>query len=53
MADKAPVTTAVKQAAEAILGRPVTVRVAPWTAAPKAAEDKLDALSRFSNITFK
>ena len=53
LADQTAVTTAIKQAAEAIAGHTLTVRVAPYTAQQTPVEDKLDALSRFSNITFK
>lgn len=55
-----PVKLAIKEAAEAVLGRPVTVNVTDYDESEMglqngegSGEDKLDSLKKFGNITFE
>jgi len=51
--DKKEIKAAVKDAAEALIGRAVRVVVTDATKKAEVFEDKLDKLSRFENIKFK
>lgn len=49
----ADITHAIKQAADKVLGRAVTIKVTQETAGAAAASSKLDELSKFGNIKFE
>jgi DNA polymerase-3 subunit gamma/tau len=53
MINVAPVIQALKDAAAAIMGRPVKVRITADSGGNNLNTDKLDALSRFGNIKFE
>jgi DNA polymerase-3 subunit gamma/tau len=53
MLDTPSVMTALGKAAAAVLGKNVSVKVVVDSETKSAGTDKLDALSRFSNITFE
>ena len=51
--DTTQVKTAIKEASEKVLGRPVAVMVGDCKAESGEIEDKLDSLMRFGNIKFE
>ena len=51
--DKTEVKTALKEAAEAVLKKPVTVVVGQYREEEKNSPDKLDTLMKFGNIKFE
>lgn len=53
MLDRTEVTIPLKEAAEKVLGRAVTVAVTMYTEPENKKEDKLEALRRFGNVQFK
>ena len=53
MLNKPELTAAVKEAALKALGRPIKVVVTDTQKVSDSGVDKLDAISKFGNITFK
>ncbi len=51
--DTVPVTTALKETAEAVMKTPVRVLISEYSGEEQLNQDKLDALKRFNNIKFE